>query len=94
MSSVLDVTEISVDGAPAFVGSANVENVTITSAMDIPSVEIAMVEAVPTVAVEVPGTQGPPGLQNVYTGLTDPSTIPGEEWGIEQKGYIWIEVDV
>jgi hypothetical protein len=40
------------------------------------------------------GPQGAPGVQNVYTGLVNPATIPGQEWGMDEAGFIWIEVDV
>lgn len=84
MSTVWDVETITLDeGNPALAGNI-VDTIDISIADD----------GVESVTVEVPGPQGAPGLQNVYTGLTNPATVPGEEWGAEEKGFVWIEVDV
>lgn len=44
------------------------------------------------IEVEVAGPKGDPGVQNVYAQSTNPATIPGEEWGPLQEGYIWLEI--
>lgn len=95
MSSVLEVTAISVAGAPAVTVGVGTTNVQVTNAMTIPSVDITVPSPIQTVAVEVPGMQGPPGLKNVYVQWVDPSTEdPENPWGPEEAGFIWIKADV
>lgn len=75
MSTVFDVTGISVDG--------------LTSAIDTtPAVDIN-VDEVLTVEVQVPGMQGPPGVQNVFPQSNNPAVEFG--WGPEEEGFIWLE---
>ena len=43
-----------------------------------------------TLVVNVPGVQGPPGLQNVYVQANDPAVEFG--WGAEQEGFLWAQI--
>lgn len=80
MSTVFDITGISIDDGTV----VTLENpVTVVN---------TTLNAVESVVVEVPGMQGPPGVQNVYVQENDPAVEFG--WGMEEKGYIWIEADV
>lgn len=88
MSTVFDVTGISVDGGATTALIAGVDQVTITDATSIPNVTVSVPDPVDTVTVEVPGIQGPPGLQNVFVSSTDPSA----GWGAAQTGFIWIQI--
>jgi hypothetical protein len=90
VSTVFDVTAITVDGGTPIVASADVDVITISDVTTAPSIVIDQPDTVQSVTVEVPGIQGPPGLQNVFVGPDDPSA----GWGMAQKGFIWIEVDV
>lgn len=95
MSTVFDVTGITVSAdveIPVTINS--VESVTIADAMVTPTVTLESDLMVSQIDVEVPGPQGPPGVQNVYVGATNPATIPGQEWGAEEINYIWIRTDV
>ena len=95
MSTVFDVTSVEVQADTNTVFAVDsVQSVTISDDMTPVSVTVDATDVVSQVNVEVPGIQGPPGLQNVHVGLTNPATIPGEEWGMAEKGYIWIEVNI
>lgn len=93
-TGVLDVTNMSV----AELGSINlgnvVDNITISDSMAAPSVTLTVPTEVSVLTISTAGPQGPAGAQNLYTQDTDPSNVPGEEWGIAEKGYVWIEVTI
>ena len=93
MSTVFDVTGVTIDAdvSTSFT-VAGVESVTIADVTAPVSVTIDATDVVSGVAVEVPGMQGPPGLQNVYPQLANPALQYG--WGPEEAGFIWIEVNV
>lgn len=93
-TGVLDVTNLGV----AELGFSNIGNsvdsITVTDAMSSPNVTLTVPTDISVVTISVPGLQGPPGAQNLYAQATDPSSVPGEEWGLSEKGYVWIEVTI
>ena len=92
MSTVFDVTSITIDdGAPLGL-SAGVDNVSISVVNVVETVTVSTPDPVDSAMVEVPGMQGAPGVKNVYVQLANPAVANG--WGMAEKGYIWIEVDV
>lgn len=90
MSTVFDVTAVTVDSGAPIAAAADVDVITISDVTTAPSIVIDQPDTVQSVMVEVPGLQGPPGLQNVFVGPDNPSA----GWGMAQKGFIWIEVNV
>jgi hypothetical protein len=89
VSTVFDVSGISIDGGSVLAVDANVDTVTISDVTTVPNVTISVPEEIESAIVEVPGIQGPPGLQNVYIQPNDPAVEFG--WGPEQTNYIWIQ---
>ena len=78
MSTIFDIAQVTVDD----------------NLFDITGVSIGFSTTFPIVTtdsiiVEVPGLQGPPGLQNVYAQTANPATQYG--WGVEETGYIWLQ---
>jgi len=93
MSTVLEVTSVTVDADTSTTFTVEgVESVTIADAISPVTVTIDATDVVSEINVQVPGMQGPPGLQNVYVQPNDPAIEFG--WGPEEAGYIWIEVNV
>jgi hypothetical protein len=84
MSTVFEVTSVSVDGGAASTFDAGIDTITIENAFDTPNVTISTPQDVEIVEVQVPGIQGPPGLQNVFVSDTAPSTPTLND--------IWIEI--
>lgn len=78
MSTIFEVTSVTVDD-----NLFNISGAAIGFNVTYP------IETVDTVTVEVPGLQGPPGLQNVYAQTTNPAIQYG--WGVEETGYIWLQ---
>lgn len=76
---VADDTEINVEHVPT--------TITLEDAITPLVIDIEIPNAIQVVTIEVPGPQGPPGVQNVYVQSTDPST----GWGVEEENYVWIE---
>lgn len=95
MSTVWDVTGITVDEASPLTLNTDIDAVTITIDSDIESVTLTVPEEVESTTVEVPGMQGPPGVQNMYVQTVNPATQdPENPWGMDEKGFIWIEANV
>lgn len=70
-----------------------VEEIVITDATSAPlDITVDVTEVVTEVNVEVPGVQGPPGLQNVFVGTA--AEVAALGWGPEEADHIWIEVNV
>lgn len=84
MSTVFDVTAVTVNGgAPTSFGTA-IDNVLIQDAFQPINVTVTNPQDIETVEVAVPGIQGPPGLQNVFVSDTAPSSPSIND--------IWIEI--
>jgi len=93
VSTVHDVTGFTVDGDTSTSFSVQgVEEVSFVVDNEPVSVTVQADEPITQVNIEVPGIQGPPGLQNVYPQLNSPAVEYG--WGMEEAGFIWIKVDV
>ena len=91
MSTIFDAAEISVEENPdVILGSGTIAVTEVTLSQDVQTVEIVVDGEVATAQVEVPGPQGPAGLQNVYVQANDPSAEYG--WGPEQEGFIWAQI--
>lgn len=88
MSTVFDVSGVNVADEFSTAFSSGIDSIEITDGTSFPSVTLTVPEDVETLTVEVPGVQGPPGLQNVYIQSDDPSS----GWGPEQAGYVWIQI--
>ena len=88
MSTVFDVNALTVNGSGTTSMGTSITDIVITDATIVPNVDIIVNSEVESIEVQVPGPQGPPGLQNVYVGPTDPSVLYG--WGPEETDFIWI----
>lgn len=93
MSSLFDVTQISVNNDEFTSSIDTVQEVTVQVLSDVTAVTITSDSLAEIVEVQVPGMQGPRGVQNVYVSQTDPSKdeLGNTIWGEEQEGYVWIE---
>lgn len=88
MSSVWEVTSVSIDGQQEVNTASSVREVVIQpQALDVPNIDVTT-NTERVVEVQTAGPQGRPGLQNVYVGPTNPATLYG--WGQEQKDFIWV----
>jgi hypothetical protein len=92
MSTVFDINAISVNGGTTTSIGVAITEVVITDAMVVPNIDINIQAEPETIEIQVPGVQGPPGLQNVYVGPDDPSVLYG--WGPEEENFIWIRTQV
>lgn len=84
MSTLLEVTGISIDADSTFESVVSVSDVTITNAVVASSVTISNADEVPITTIEVPGRQGPPGVQNLFVSPTPPQN--------PKINDIWIQI--
>jgi hypothetical protein len=93
MSTVFDVEGIFVEGESSVAIDSAIDTITITDAMAVQNVTLDVPQELETTVIQVPGIQGPPGVQNLYVQSDDPrkdgngNTI----WGTEKTNYIWIQ---
>lgn len=93
MSTIFDAAEITIDETTDVVlGSGSISTVDITLSQDVQTVEVTVDTEIATAVIEVPGPQGPAGLQNVYVQANDPAVEYG--WGAEEAGFIWAQIVV
>ena len=91
MGLISEVAQMSVDGSPNItVGTGAIQTIEIIDTQQIPETEIIVPATTQVVEVEVPGVQGPPGVQNVYIQENNPAVQYG--WGPEETGYVWIVI--
>lgn len=91
MTSLLDVTSVSVADGQDVPVSASVAQVTVTL-QDGPSQIVLQPATGPQIVeIQTPGTQGAPGLKNVYVQHNDPAYEFG--WGVQETNFIWIEIN-
>lgn len=88
MSLVWDAKSLLVEGNPELALAQSVATVEITTTLAVPEVTLDVPNSTQTVQVEVPGLQGPPGVQNVFIQPNDPAVEFG--WGPEDAGKVWI----
>lgn len=88
MSTVFDAAAIVVDGSTSALQPA-VSTVNVVVSQTIQSVNLTVPNTTSAIEVQLPGVQGPPGLQNVFVQSNDPAVEFG--WGMEEKGFIWAQ---
>lgn len=81
MSTVFDVRQISATGA---------DDVSFSTVTSVPLINLSVPNTISSIAINVPGPQGPRGVQNVFVSSANPAVANG--WGPAESGYIWIEV--
>jgi hypothetical protein len=93
VSTVFDVTGVAVDGGTSVAIDSGIDSITLTDDTTAPNVTIDVPQELESIVVEVPGIQGPPGVQNLYVQSDDPSKDGNGNtiWGTEQTNYIWIQ---
>lgn len=89
MSSLFDVTGIAVDEGQFVALIDGIQQVTVQVDQPVSTVTITADSGPEVLQIEVPGPQGPPGLQNVYIQTNDPSIE--YSWGMDEKDFIWIQ---
>lgn len=92
--SLKDIKSFVFEGHTEVVGQSAEISLTV-SATPVAAVNISGTPATTNVVqVQVPGAQGPPGLQNVFVQSTDPSKDGSGNtiWGSAETNYIWIQV--
>lgn len=72
MSTIFDVTAVSVEGnADVVISTATMPTITVTD-MTVPQVSLKVEQEVEVLQIAVPGPQGPPGVQNLFVSSTPP----------------------
>jgi hypothetical protein len=88
VSTIFDIDTIVADETTINVGSVPT-TITLQDSLTPMQVALTVNTSPEIVAVEIPGPQGPPGLQNVYVQTTDPAVQ--YSWGAAEANYIWIQ---